>query len=214
MKYSKKNLFSLLALSLVAAMILTACAAGGTVSSDGGPGSSSASQAQDSSASSPESLPEAAGLLSAFTANDLEGNAVDQSIFEGHDLTMINIWATFCRPCLNEMPDLGALHEEYADKGVQVVGIVIDVLNREGALDDGQVALAQEIVEKTGADYLHLLPSNDLINAKLAQVSAVPETIFVDETGSVVGTSYLGARSKKDWQKIIDQLLEQAGENA
>ena len=50
--------------------------------------------------------------------------------------------------------------------------------------------------------------------AKLAEVSAVPETIFVDETGSVVGESYLGARSKAEWQKIIDQLLEQVGEGA
>ena len=216
MKHSKSHLFKLLAALAAASMALGAAA---TLSACGAPDASSSgtSGASISSPSSDASSPaqsEAPALLGEFTASDLDGNEVDQSIFEGRSLTMINIWATFCTPCLNEMPDLGAIHQEYADKDFQVVGIVIDVLNRDGTLDEGQVELAKEIVGKTGADYLHLLPSNDLISAKLAEVSAVPETIFVDETGSVVGESYRGARSKAEWQKIIDQLLEQVGEGA
>ena len=51
--------------------------------------------------------------FSNFTAITLDGETVTQDIFQDHDLTMINIWATFCGPCLSEMPDLGEIHEEY-----------------------------------------------------------------------------------------------------
>ncbi len=148
--------------------------------------------------------------FTAFTAPDLEGNEVDQSIFADYDLTMINIWATFCGPCLNEMPDLGELAAAYAEKGVAIVGIVADVPPKaDGSFDPAMVAAVQELVELTGADYLHLLPSADLIAAKLGQVSAVPETIFVDSQGRQVGDSYIGSRSGEAWAAIIDELLEQ-----
>ena len=207
-----QRLTALAAALLVLGGVLTGCGTGASSAQPETSLSSQASQSASQSSSSTESSSSSqASLLGEFAAQDLQGNDVDQSILEGHPVTMVNIWATFCGPCLSEMPDLGALHTEYADKGFQVVGIVIDVLQRDGSLDNDQVALAAEIVEKTGANYLHLLPSNDLINAKLAQVTAVPETFFVDESGNLLGDSYLGARSKEEWQKIIDELLTQAG---
>ena len=138
---------------------------------------------------------------------DSNGNDVTQDIFSGHKLTMVNIWATYCGPCLNEMPELGELNKEYKDKGFQVVGMPIDVLNQDGSISQEQVDLVNEIAEKTGADYTHILPSQDLIDAKLKNVTAVPETVFVDENGNQVGESYMGARSKEKWQEIIDGLL-------
>lgn len=146
--------------------------------------------------------------FSNFTAVTLDGDTVTEEIFQDYDLTMINIWGTFCGPCLSEMPDLGEISEEYQDKGVQVVGIVTDVLNRDGSLSQDQLDTAREIVEKTGADYIHLLPSGDLIEAKLSQVTAVPETVFVDSEGNLVGESHLGAKTKEDWKGIIDEYLE------
>lgn len=147
--------------------------------------------------------------LASFTSTTLDGKNVDQSIFAGYQLTMINIWATFCGPCLTEMPELGELAQEYADRDVQIIGIVIDVLDSQGNYSEGQLELAREIVKRTGADYPHLLPSLDLISAKLKDVSSVPETIFVDGQGNPIGRSYIGARDKASWQTIIDGYLEE-----
>ena len=47
-----------------------------------------------------------------FAAKDMDGNEVTSGIFSESKLTMINVWATYCNPCLNEMPDLGELSEE------------------------------------------------------------------------------------------------------
>lgn len=153
-------------------------------------------------------LPEnASPSLSSFQTVDLEGNTVTQSLFADHKLTMINIWATFCGPCIREMPELGELAEEYADKGVQIVGIVSDVITSIDTVSADNMQTALDIVEQTGADYPHLLPSRDLLAAKLSEVYSVPETIFVDKDGRLVGDSYVGSRSKEDWASILDGLL-------
>lgn len=155
--------------------------------------------------------PSSDGVLSAFTAFDIDGNTVDESILSGYKLTMVNIWGTFCSPCISEMPELGALNAEYADKGVQVIGIVIDVQDGSGTLIPDMVDFAKEIVDKTGADYLHILPSADLSIQMLYRVEAVPTTIFVDEFGRQVGEDYLGARSGDDWKLIVEELLTKVG---
>jgi len=148
------------------------------------------------------------GILSDFTTTDIDGNTVNQSVFKGKKLTMVNIWATFCGPCINEMPDLGEISEEYADKDFQIIGIPVDVVDYYGNIDESQVELAKDIIDETGAVYLHLLPSVSLNQAKLSQVTSVPETIFVDENGNQVGESYIGSRSMAQWKEIIDGLME------
>lgn len=148
------------------------------------------------------------GIMSSFSATDLEATTVDQSIFEGYDLTMVNVWATYCGPCLSEMPDLGELSEQYAEKGVRIVGLVTDVFNSDGTVSDSQLDTAREIVSTTGANYLHIIPSQDLYGL-VSQITAVPTTFFVDSTGKQVGSAYLGARSKADWETIIAQTLEE-----
>lgn len=154
---------------------------------------------------------ETAGILSQFTASDLDGNEVTQSLFEGHPVTMVNVWATFCGPCLGEMPELGELHNEYAETGFQIVGIVTDTLAQDGSVSQSQVELAKQIAGETGAGYTHLLPSEDLIASLLWQIDSVPTTIFVDETGALIGKGYLGARSKDAWKAIIEEKLAEAG---
>lgn len=99
-----------------------------------------------------------AGILSSFSTTDIEGNAVDESLFSDYKLTMVNVWATYCGPCISEMPDLGTLAEEYADKGFQIVGLVSDVLDSDGNLDSAQIDKAKEIVASTGANYTHIVP--------------------------------------------------------
>lgn len=147
-----------------------------------------------------------AGVLSSFSTTDLDGNVVDQSVLADYDLTMVNVWATFCRPCINEMPDLGELAQEYADQNVQIVGLVSDVLNTDGTISQEQVQTARDVVEQTGANYLHLLPSQDLFGV-LGQISVVPTTFFVDSEGRQVGSAVLSAQSKDKWIETIDAML-------
>lgn len=149
--------------------------------------------------------------FSDFRAVTLDGRTVTQELFADHKLTMVNIWGTFCNPCIAEMPHLAQLHTAYEDGEFQVVGLVVDMLDTDGSLHPMAVELAWAIIDATGANYPHLLPTDDLIRAKLQYVSAVPETIFVDSQGNVLtpDVQYLGARSYDDWKSIVDGLLAQ-----
>lgn len=189
-----------LLLTVVLALCLTACGGQETAETTQ-PEASQTETTQSSDTAQP-------GILSAFTAQDLQGNGVNQEILKGKKLTMVNVWATFCDPCINEMPDLGALAQEYADKGVQIVGLLSDAKASDGSVSASQVALAQEIVDATGANYLHIIPGTDMMGL-LYQITSVPTTFFVDETGKQVGTAYVGAEDKDAWAAIIDQMLEE-----
>lgn len=144
-----------------------------------------------------------------FTTTDLDGASVNQDLFSDYDLTMVNIWATFCGPCLREMPELGEINTEYADKGFQIVGIVTDVLNPDATISDEMMETAKYAVEQTQANYTHLVPSLDLLTGRLKDVSVVPTTIFVDKDGNQVGEIYEGSKAKADWEELIDDLLKQ-----
>ena len=150
---------------------------------------------------------ESSEVFQTFTAQDLDGNQVDESIFADAELTMINVWGTFCTPCLEEMPDLAELNKEYQEKGLQIIGICYDTVNTDKELDENQIEKAKELAEQTGADYLHIAMSGTLVDTLLPQVMAVPMTIFVDSEGTQVGTAYMGARDKEGWTEIIDEVL-------
>ena len=195
------------ALFLAGALVLPVLLAGCASPADpAGASPVPAESAAISAAPEETSSGEPGGILSSFTASDLEGNEVDASLFEDYELTMVNVWATFCTPCISEMPELGELSAEYAGQGVQVVGLISDALNSDGTVSDGQLDTAREIVEATGASYRHLVPSEDLYGL-LAQITSVPTTFFVDSTGAQVGYAYLGARSGEEWAAILDELL-------
>jgi len=147
------------------------------------------------------------GTFSSFRTWDINGKAIDEGLLSGSKVTMVNIWGTNCVFCIREMPALGQLAKDYKDKGLQIVGIVTDVAQRNGVFDRSKLKNAKDIVAQAGADYIHLLPSSDLIKAKLRSVYSIPETVFLDSNGNVIGQSYKGARSYDGWKAVIDSVL-------
>ena len=144
--------------------------------------------------------------FSAFSAVTLDGKPIDQSVFEGKKLTMINVWATFCGPCIREMPDLGRLSTAYGEE-FQIIGIPLDVVDYRLIEREEELTKAKEIITEADADYLHLIPSGSLSRLFLSEVQSVPTTVFVDGNGNQIGEIYVGAMSEKEWAEIIEALL-------
>lgn len=207
----------LLCIVLLAALLaaLPACAQPETMPpgdpEDAAPQAPAEPEAEESGGGDAAEAPDedAQGVLESFEGEDLDGNEAGGALFEGYKVNMINVWATYCGPCLSEMPELGELAEEYADKGVQIVGLVSDLRTRDGGYDQELRELAREIVEETGADYVHLMPSDDLTARVLSQIQAVPTTFFVDETGAQIGQVVVGAKDKAGWEEILGELLQE-----
>ena len=144
--------------------------------------------------------------MTGFQAQDLDGNAVDASIFADHTLTMVNVWTTWCSPCIEEMPSLETLRGKLADEGIQLVSILADAV-LEGETSQEAVQLAQEIRDKANVQYPIILPDETLCQGTLKELTAYPVTFFVDSTGKVVGNSYLGARDLDEFLAIALQEL-------
>jgi len=150
-----------------------------------------------------QTQPEQESYVLEFEAITTEGEAVTSECLGDSKLTMLNVWATYCGPCLEEMPYLGEIAASYETSEFQMMGIVSDVM--EGG-DQELLEEAKELIAQTGADYPHLLMSESLYSNLLNSVTAVPTTFFVNQKGEVLG--YLvGAYAKEDWEEIIHELL-------
>ena len=149
------------------------------------------------------------GAFEKMSLTNLAGDEIDKTIFEGHDLTVINVWATSCKPCLSEMPELAKLSDEYEQNGgqVQIIGLCTDLVDMDANRVDSQIELANQIVELTGADYTHLVPDDEMLNFLMENIIGVPTTFFVDSQGEEVGESVIGARDQAAWQEEINNRL-------
>ena len=137
---------------------------------------------------------------------DIEGKEFSKADFEKYDLTMVNVFATWCTACIKEIPDLVELQNEMKDKGVNIVGVVTDTVDDNGENKDA-IEKSKLIHEKTNANYPFLMPDATNFNGRLNGIQALPETFFVDKNGNIVGETYSGSHNLKDWKAIVEKEL-------
>lgn len=142
-----------------------------------------------------------------FQTTTITGEAIDQTVFSQAKLTMVNVWTTWCSPCIEELPDLGELSDELKETGTQIIGIVQDTAGGKGKPDEEMIEFAKTIVERTKVNYPCLVPDSNLSEGLLQGIQGFPTTWFVDSEGNVVGDQVLGSNTKEDWLKIIQERL-------
>lgn len=136
--------------------------------------------------------------IGTFVSEDMEGNEVSEAIFGDKDVTVLNIWATFCGPCIGEMPELAALADELPDNA-QVIGVVIDTQ------DAGNIDLAKEICSENGVKFTNILASETVLET-FGFIEAVPTTFILDRSGNVVGEPIVGA-NVEGYKKAVEEYL-------
>lgn len=202
MKYRLLGIF-------LAALMLTGC--GQNASNDNL--TETSSQAQDSVSDSAEAesgsdtsqSEEEEPFVLTFEASTIDGESITSEIFANSKLTMLNVWGTFCNPCLNEMPDLGEIAASYDTSVFQMYGIISDVVEGD---EPEKLEEARELITQTHADYPHLLLNQSLYSNLVGGVSGVPTTFFFNQDSELLG--YLvGAQSKDTWISIIEDLLSE-----
>ncbi|MCM1403961.1 MAG: TlpA family protein disulfide reductase [Prevotella sp.] len=141
-------------------------------------------------------------VFSSFTAQDYDGEIIDQTVFAEYKITMINIWGTQCDGCRVEAPELVEINAEYAEKGFQVIGIPVNKYNKQPAED------AVEVIGELSIDFRNLKVYDNNVKQFVTSTEHLPYTIFVNVEGKQIGEAYSGAKSKADWKALIDQMLE------
>ena len=135
-----------------------------------------------------------------FSTTDMDGNKVTNNIFADYDLTVVNFWATYCNPCIDELPELAEWKKELPDN-VNLIGLLVDV-DEKGS---DQYKLAEKIIKETGADYQHLLATEEF-DDMISDLVGVPTTFFVDSTGKIIGEPFAGADVDAYKQTVEDYL--------
>lgn len=142
-----------------------------------------------------------------FETTGIDGKTYTEKVFADYDLTLVNIFTTWCSPCVNEIPELEKVYEEMKEKGVGIVGVVLDSSDENGNPDDETVKKAGILQEKTKASYPFLIPDSTMMNGRLKGITAFPETFFVDKDGNIVGETYTGSHTEDEWKEIIEKEL-------
>ena len=115
---------------------------------------------------------------------------------DGGEVVVLNFWATWCLPCLAEMPDLEALHQELGPEGVRIVGISQDT----GGADE-----MRPYAERLGVSYPLLPDPAFQVSTRYGGVSVLPTTIFIDRDGRVAQEE-MGVLPPAKLRSIVETL--------
>ena len=131
------------------------------------------------------------------TVNDEEIDT-DQ-LFSKNKITMLNFWASWCPPCIGEMPELESINNEIKNRGGEIVGVLCDSNDDQG-LKDGL-----EVIKQANVNYT-ILKTNETIE-NMFPLQAYPTTYFIDSEGKIVGEPVVGAYIN-EYKRRLEKALE------
>jgi len=135
----------------------------------------------------------AGSAAQAFALTDANGRVHRLEDYRGK-WVLVNFWATWCPPCLDEIPDLVALHEERSKRDLVVIGIAMDYQSREVVLQFvDQMFITYPIVFGTPA-----------IAAQIGKIPGLPTTFIYDPDGNMA-VRHVGPLTKEAVERILDQ---------
>jgi thiol-disulfide isomerase/thioredoxin len=144
------------------------------------------------------------GQVLDFEFTDFDGNAHRFSEFRGH-VVLIDFWATWCKPCLADIPHLKELYAKYRDKGFEIIGMDSETLGQDEGDNDPAFAKerdarARQIVATRGASWTHATAATAVpVAEKVFKVKSLPTKILIDAQGKIVARVEEGAG--------LDQML-------
>lgn len=142
-----------------------------------------------------------------FDSLNLDGEQVTDAIFGEKKITVVNVWATYCNPCINEMPELAAWEKEMSEDA-QILYICSDIFTD----DSENIPLAGQIADKAGINrknVIYNLPGT--CTDVMERVTGVPTTFFVDQNGRMLEDTVVGA-AVYQYKAILKKYLEEAGD--
>ena len=149
----------------------------------------------------------ASDVFPAFEGKDLDGNAVDSSLFADNAFTVVNFWFSGCKPCVAELGDLDKLNQTVKAQGGEVIGI-----NTE-TLDDNAdaIATAKQILQTKGASYRNITFASGSEAGKFAlNIMSFPTTYVIDRNGKIVGEPVLGGITNENSMKQLQENIDTA----
>ncbi len=133
-----------------------------------------------------------------FTLQDLNGKQVSLSDFKGK-VVILDFWATWCPPCVKEIPHFIELYEQYKDQGFAIVGI---------SVDSGGISVVKSFARKYQVNY-PILMTDGRVDKAYGGIPSIPTTFVIDSAGNI-RQKYIGYREKAVFEADIKALLAEA----
>lgn len=111
----------------------------------------------------------------AYGTQSLAGDSVSLASLKGK-VVLLNVWATWCHPCRDEIPQLEALHQQYQARGLEVIGVSVD--------NGGMEAGIREFTRDFKMTYPIWLDPDERVSARFLTIG-VPETFLIDRAGVI-----------------------------
>jgi thiol-disulfide isomerase/thioredoxin len=125
--------------------------------------------------------------ITAFEAKDTEGKPLAFPVDYKGKVVLLDFWATWCGPCMKEMPNVVAAYAKYHEQGFEVLGVSLD--------DDKTIAKMPEVMKGAGMVWRQIADAKSWTGAlpSLYAISSIPATFLVDgTTGEVLGSNLRG----------------------
>ncbi len=129
-----------------------------------------------------------------FTLKSINGEMFDTKQ-NNSEYTLIDFWASWCRPCRSQNPELVKLYKLYKDKGLEIVSISLDK----------DLKAWEKAIKKDDMNWVNLSDSNKLVADKY-YLSRIPMTLLIDKTGKIIARN-LEIFSYNDGKLSFDQVL-------
>ena len=130
-----------------------------------------------------------------FALKTAENKTIEMKKLAGK-VVVINFWATWCRPCVVEMPGFSEMYDRYRGKGLEIIGV---------SLDQGGWARVKPFLERNSVSYPIVLGDDNLYLA-FGGEDAIPTTVFVDRNG-IIKERHVGTMSKEQFESMIKEML-------
>ncbi len=133
-----------------------------------------------------------------FALKNLKGNTLDLEDLRGK-VVLLNFFATWCPPCRQEIPDFVRLYEKFKDKGLEIVGIALDMQG---------VEVLTPFVRHFKISYPVLLGTRKVV-MDYGGIEGIPTTFFIDRNGFIV-EHFVGLRPAMILEKTITELINKS----
>ena len=146
-----------------------------------------------------EEKTEGAKPAPSWKLKDLDGHEVSSDQFKGK-VVVVDFWATWCGPCLSEIPGYIEMQEKYGKDGLVIIGIL--------SHDPKAPAQIKEFVRKHGMNYT-ILFGGDEVEAAFGGpggLEGIPTTVLINRSGRIVHQK-TGAMAHEEYESLVKQAL-------
>lgn len=136
-----------------------------------------------------------------FNLPDLEGNTIRFSKLKGK-VILVDFWGTWCKSCLDEMPDMDRVYRKYQDKGFELIAIAVEF----DPDPEKRLKKVKRKVKELGVTFIIVMGDDSVVESFGGKPENFPQAYLIDRNGQI-RKRIVGARNEEYWENLVQSAL-------